>query len=302
VTSGPDLVVLGNLVVDDVVFPDGATRLGEPGGAVLYAALGASLWEHRVGCVSIRGADYPGEPLAELASRGVDLLGLHPLDGPGARSWLLYEGARRHIVPHLSRPSHVAVSPTWGHVPERWREARGFHVAPMPLEVQRDVVEGIAAGGSARVLVDPHVPLRDDTVEAWRDVLRHVDVLSVGPDEVELRGDEDEVGARLASLSSGRLRHVLWKQGARGGLLLDIHHGRTTRWSPGPWPVVDPTGAGDCFAAGFLAGLLAGEAPERALERGVVSSGLAMEGTGCAALVTAGRGEAGRRRETLLTG
>ena len=40
----PDLVVLGNLLVDDLVFQDGRTRMGEPGGAVLYAALGAALW------------------------------------------------------------------------------------------------------------------------------------------------------------------------------------------------------------------------------------------------------------------
>jgi len=41
----PDLVVLGNLLVDDMVFPDGRTRMAEPGGATLYAALGASLWD-----------------------------------------------------------------------------------------------------------------------------------------------------------------------------------------------------------------------------------------------------------------
>ena len=45
----PALVVLGNLLVDDVVFPDGSTRMGQPGGAVLYAALGARLWDVRTG-------------------------------------------------------------------------------------------------------------------------------------------------------------------------------------------------------------------------------------------------------------
>ena len=31
----PDLLVLGNLIVDDVVLPDGTTRMGQPGGAVI---------------------------------------------------------------------------------------------------------------------------------------------------------------------------------------------------------------------------------------------------------------------------
>ena len=44
----PDLVLLGNLLVDDVVFADGSTRMGQAGGAMLYAALAASLWGVRV--------------------------------------------------------------------------------------------------------------------------------------------------------------------------------------------------------------------------------------------------------------
>ncbi|PYQ42623.1 MAG: hypothetical protein DMF77_12365 [Acidobacteria bacterium] len=54
----PDLVVLGNLLVDDMVFPDGRTRMAEPGGATLYAALGASLWGLPAGVASVRGDDY----------------------------------------------------------------------------------------------------------------------------------------------------------------------------------------------------------------------------------------------------
>ena len=34
----PDLVLAGNLLVDDIVLADGTTLLGEPGGAVLHAA------------------------------------------------------------------------------------------------------------------------------------------------------------------------------------------------------------------------------------------------------------------------
>src|SRR6185436_20497384 len=55
----PDLVLLGNLLVDDVVFPDGRTRMGQPGGAILYASLATALWGARAGCVSVRGDDYP---------------------------------------------------------------------------------------------------------------------------------------------------------------------------------------------------------------------------------------------------
>ena len=38
-TEPLDLVLAGNLLVDDIVLADGTTLLGEPGGAVLHAAL-----------------------------------------------------------------------------------------------------------------------------------------------------------------------------------------------------------------------------------------------------------------------
>ena len=51
-----DLVVLGNLLVDDVVLESGQTRMGLPGGATLYATLAARLWGLRVGVASLRGS------------------------------------------------------------------------------------------------------------------------------------------------------------------------------------------------------------------------------------------------------
>jgi hypothetical protein len=71
----PDLVVSGNLLVDDMVFPDGRTRMAEPGGATLYGALGASLWGLTAGVASVRGDDYPAAALDALTARGVDLSG-----------------------------------------------------------------------------------------------------------------------------------------------------------------------------------------------------------------------------------
>ena len=85
----PDVVVLGNLLVDDVVFADGSSRMAQPGGAVLYAALGARLWNVGTGCVSVRGDDYPADMLDRLQRCGVDLAGVRPLRRPGVRTWLL---------------------------------------------------------------------------------------------------------------------------------------------------------------------------------------------------------------------
>ena len=78
-TPAPDLVLVGNLLVDDIVLADGRTLMAEPGGAVLHAALAASLWGCRAGIVSVAGTDYPSAALEALAARDVDLAGVRRL-------------------------------------------------------------------------------------------------------------------------------------------------------------------------------------------------------------------------------
>jgi sugar/nucleoside kinase (ribokinase family) len=292
---GLDLVVLGNLLVDDVVLPDGRTRMGEAGGATLYTSLAARLWGLGVGVASVCGDDYPRQALDALASRGVDLTGIAPLGRPGVRTWLLYEGGRRRVVHRLGCPTHAEVSPSPGTLSEAYLAARAFHLAPMPLECQRPLVERLSRCPGALVSVDPHVPVREDTMVQWRGVLPLIDVLFVGEDEMRLPEATKDPPAALRRLAGGRLRHVVYKRGAQGGLVMDLHGGRVVEWDASAGEVVDPTGAGDCFAAGFLAGLLAGESVEDALRRAIAGTTFALEAWGTAGLLAATPEEAARR-------
>ena len=84
-TARPDVVLLGNLLVDDIVLRDGQTLMGEPGGAVLHAALAAALWGAKVGICSVAGTDYPSHALEQLAAKGINLAGVRRLDRTGGR-------------------------------------------------------------------------------------------------------------------------------------------------------------------------------------------------------------------------
>jgi sugar/nucleoside kinase (ribokinase family) len=139
----PSIVLLGNLLVDDVVLADGTTRMGQPGGALLYGALGATAWDSRPGLVSILGDDYPAGMLEKLQKRGVDLGGVHPLGHSGVRTWLLYEGQVRRLIHRLRCPTHEEVSPRPALIPSQWSAAPAFHLAPMPFDVQRDLLRSL---------------------------------------------------------------------------------------------------------------------------------------------------------------
>lgn len=287
--SAPELVLVGNLLVDDLVYDDGTTRMGQPGGALLHAAIAATAFGAKVGCVSIVGSDYPAAALAGLEARGVSLEGVSRLEGPGVRVWLLYEAGARRMIPWLGRPTHADVSPLPESFPKAYEGAKGVHVAPMPWARQAAFVAAVGLGGQ-QVSLDPCEPMGDAELDRVRAALAHVDVLFVSDDEVAF---VDPAGA-LASLAAGRTRCVLHRRGREGGVVYQADGTRTT-WSAFPTREVDPTGAGDVFAAAFMAAWVGGASLRDAVARGAAAASVAVEGVGAAALLGVGEGELVRR-------
>ena len=283
----PSIVLLGNLLVDDVVFSDGTTRMGQPGGSLLYSALGGTLWEARPGLVSVLGDDYPAAVLEKLQQRGADLTGVHPLGRSGVRTWLLYEEQVRRIIHRLRGPTHEDVSPRPAIIPAEWSAARAFHLAPMPFDAQRALLTALRARRSAFVSVDPHRPVTEETLHEWRDALADADVFLPDEDELLLEGAQANPHDALPRLVNGRLRYVVFKRGASGGILYDAHAERFHSWDARAAGVVDPTGAGDAFGIGLVLALLEGLPIESSLQRAVVTASFAIAGWGADELLAA---------------
>lgn len=292
--SAPELVLVGNLLVDDLVYDDGTTRMGQPGGALLHAAIAATAFGAKVGCVSIVGSDYPAHALAALEARGVSLEGVSRLEGPGVRVWLLYEAGARRMIPWLGRPTHADVSPLPESFPRAYDGAKGVHVAPMPWARQAAFVAAVGRGGQ-QVSLDPCEPLDDAGLDRVRSALAHVDVLFVSDDEVAF---VDPAGA-LPSLATGRTKCVLHRRGREGGVVYQSDGTRTT-WSAFPTSEVDPTGAGDVFAAAFMAAWVGGASLRDAVARGAAAASVAVEGVGASALLGVGEGELVRRAAEVV--
>ena len=290
----PSIVLLGNLLVDDVVFADGTTRMGQPGGALLYGALGATVWESRPGLVSVLGNDYPAEVVDRLQQRGIDLSGVRRLGRSGVRTWLLYEGEVRRLVHRLGCPTHEEVSPQASLIPAEWNAARAFHLAPMPFQVQRTLLKALR-GHAGFVSIDPHEPVTEQNLQQWREALADVDAFLPGEDELQLDWAHTDPHRALPRLVHGRLRFVVFKRGAKGGLLYDAHEERFYRWDARTDALVDQTGAGDSFGVGFVLAHLDGFSTEACLQRAIVTASFAVASWGPDALLTAGRADAEAR-------
>jgi sugar/nucleoside kinase (ribokinase family) len=131
--------------------------------------------------------------------------------------------------------------------------------------------------------LDPACDPAGEWDSGLRSVLQYVDVFL--PNEVELRGITGEADplAGIRALANGNTLTVA-KLGPRGAMT--EHHGEITCISAPHVVPIDPTGAGDCFNAGFLHGWLNGRSMDESLRLGVACgsySTQALGGTGAQA-------------------
>jgi 2-dehydro-3-deoxygluconokinase len=141
----------------------------------------------------------------------------------------------------------------------------------------------IARAAGAQVSFDPNVRLRlwdaDTCRQTLRALLPQCDVVMPGSDEAELlTGESDPLRAARAIQALGP-RLVLVKLGADGSLALSengVERVPTIRLER----IVDPVGAGDGFAAGFLTGQLRGLSIGESLRLGNLVGASAMTVSG----------------------
>jgi sugar/nucleoside kinase (ribokinase family) len=281
--ANPDLVLIGETVepafgqaerlVDDA-------RLVVGGSGAIFAC-GAAKLGLRVAFAGVVGDDMFGRFVcSELQERGVDTSGVvvvpgRPtgvtvvLSGLKDRAMLTFPGTiqdlRRSLIDEdlLGRTRHVHVSSYFlqdaltPELPDLFREARAGE-ATTSIDPNWDPT-GLWDGGLLALLpeVDVFLPNEMEALSMAR--------ISVVEDAI----------ARLRSSGAGTVVVKTAGQGAVGAQASE-----TISVPALPTLLVDSTGAGDSFDAGFLAGFLAGEPLRRCLEIGNVCGALSTLGIG----------------------
>jgi sugar/nucleoside kinase (ribokinase family) len=329
--SSPRYIIAGLLKRDFALLPGGIARLDVMGGNLPYAAVGCAIWETESypGLVARVGEDYPAEWLAALEQRGFDIRGIKILpEALDLRSFYAYidrvtrqsDDPVRHFarlglpIPHSllgykppsqTIDSRTRLTPTslrQSDLPEDYLDASAAHLCPLDFLTHMLLPAVLRQNGFTTVTLDPSAGTL--TPAFWDDIPALVNGLTAFiPAERELRalfhGRSTDLWEMMETLASYGCEFIIVKRGERGQLLYDaVSH---TRYEISAYParVTDPTGAGDAFCGGFLAGYRQTYDPLQAVLYGSISASLVVEGSGVFMALDALPGLAQARLEAL---
>lgn len=303
-------VVAGRITREYVLPPVGTPLLDVPGGSALYACGGLLTWDRAVGIVARVGEDYPRRWLKDTESRGIDVSGIRILQQSlDLRSFIAYspqfdislgspvsQFARRKLTfpkallgyqapPEAQndprRPDPLA--PAAVEIPASYREARAVHLCPLDFVSHHQLAMAFKASSVTTLTIDPAAGYMNPSfLQDLRVVLAGTTAFL--PSEEELRslfwGQTYDLWEMAAALGDYGCEVVIVKRGEGGQAVYDA--GARRRWEIPAYPArrADPTGVGDAYCGGFLAGYRKSYDPLRAALHGNVAASLKVEGSG----------------------
>lgn len=303
-------IISGLLSRTTIVTADKRIWVDQPGGSALYAAGGLGLWDSSIGIMASANTDYPREWLDDFENRGLDIHGIRYIDDSSdMRQFFAYKdtgepdrGAPVSIFRNLqaplpreilgyvpgetqldsrNRPARNTLRP--GDIPPEYLDATAVHFCPTDF-LTHSLIPGFLRQGQVQTItIDPSPGYMNKTF--WDDIPQVVaGITAFLPSEEEVyslfEGKTRDLREIAATLAGYGCEFVVIKRGQLGVLLYE-HASRTFREIPAyPVQPIDPTGAGDAFCGGFLAGLRLKYDPFEAALMGSVSASFKIQGSG----------------------
>ncbi len=272
------VLIVGTVAFDKIETPFGKTEK-IVGGAATYICLSTSHFTKKISLVSIVGDDFPLNDIKSLEERNVNTKGLQIKKGEKTFFW--------HGKYHNSMNSRDTLETQLNVlenfdpiVPEEFKKSEYLMLGNLMPSVQKKVLNQMKIRPKLIVL---------DTMNFWMDnfmndlkqSLKEVDVLTINDEEArQLSGEYSLIKASQKILLMGP-KYLIIKKGEHGALLF----GENEVFFCPALPleeVLDPTGAGDSFAGGFIghiakSGIINFENMKKAVVYGTVLASFSVE-------------------------
>jgi sugar/nucleoside kinase (ribokinase family) len=240
------LVIVGSVAFDTIETPHGR-RDRIVGGSGTYCSLAASFFT-KPKIVAVVGEDFPADVVAFLRSRSIDTEGLEVRAGAKTFHW----AGRYEHDPNIRETLKTELNVFQDFhpvLPADCRNADIIYLANIDPDLEASILEQMTR--PRLVALDTIQYWIETKTEALWKALGRVNVFFTNDQEAKLlTGEVNLIKAGRRILEAGP-SYVVLKKGEHGALIM----GRDLTFGVLAHPtedVVDPTGAGDSFAGGFL--------------------------------------------------
>jgi len=250
-----DIAVVGHFSVDTIILPSRPKPFVVLGGAAAYTSLAARSLGASASVISRVGGDFPEAYLWWLGQEGVDLSGVVKKAGEPTTSFeLTYnKDLSERILKLKSKGLPLNVED----VPKDFH-AKAVHLAPIANEITYELAEHLK--GCADVLsLDPQGLLRsfDEKGNVAENALVDnrifglINIYKSSQNEIYALTGETELKPAIKAIHDVGVETVIVTMGAKGAVL-SVEGAQYNVEACPSQVLVDPTGAGDVFIAGFL--------------------------------------------------
>lgn len=300
-------VIVGRLNRDTILPIAGPPQIDVLGGNLPYAAIGLRLWGETAGLVACIDQDYPSAWLESLQSIGMDISGIQispePMDlrrflAHGDAKTTHYQNPVQHFADRKlpfpsallgyqanssSTPSPSIESLQISDIPDAYLDASAVHICPIDIQSQMTLPSLFRQGQATTITLSAHPAYMSPTF--WEQIPGLLSEMTAFiTSEADIRslfqGRRTDLWEMAEVLANYGTEFILIRTDTQGVYLFDRNRGR--RWVVPNYEAnaVDPTGADDAFAGGFLAGYRRFYDPLEATLMGNIATSLVVEGRG----------------------
>jgi sugar/nucleoside kinase (ribokinase family) len=259
------LLVVGSVAFDALESPYGKVDR-TLGGAATYFSVAASFFTH-VSLVGIVGEDFTPKDAEIFRGRHIDVEGLERVPG---KSFFWAGKYSENLNERVTLVTELNVFADFKpRLPESYRASKYVFLANIAPKLQHDVLQQVTKRPKIAAL---------DTMNYWiertnadlRETLKHVDILMINDTETRQLSNEHNLLRAARHIFKMGPSTLVVKRGEYGAMMVDARGVFCVPAFPLEEPH-DPTGAGDCFAGGFMGYLASvGNKSDGSLRRAMV--------------------------------
>lgn len=243
------LLVVGTVAFDGLETPFGV-RESILGGSATYIGMSAGYFVNHVNLVSVVGGDFPDAHIDLLKKKNIDTEGLQRIKEGKTFFWKGKYHVDMNSRDTLDTQLNVLESfdPI---IPDNYKDCKYLMLGNLVPAIQLRVLEQLE-NRPKLIVMDTMNLWMDATMDDLKKMIKLVDVLTINDEEARQLAEENNLVKAAEKIQGMGPSILIIKKGEHGALLFG-KEGEVFFAPALPLKnVIDPTGAGDTFAGGFM--------------------------------------------------